>query len=132
MKHLNKNQMKDEVRRQIKKLFGSPSNFADHLGIDVNAVYAVLNQDRDVPRSWMETLGYERVVVYKKDSAQKKPKDIAVDIAKKHALIAGKKSDHNYLPSSKEDLDSWEPHEWVVNAIRGALAMKSAEIEEEF
>lgn len=130
MKHLNKTQMKEEVRRQIKIKFDSYLNFANHLDIDVNAVYAVLNQDRDVPKSWMETLGYERVVVYKKESTIKTAKDQAIEIAKRHAYIAGKKGCHDYLPKTKQDLENWLPHDWVVNAILGCLAMKNADMED--
>lgn len=123
--------MKEEVRGQIKSKFGSYGNFANHLDIDVNAVYAVLNQDRDVPKSWMETLGYERVVVYRKESTSKTAKEIAIDIAKKHAFIAGKKNQHDYLPKTKQELEGWTPHDWVINSIRGCLAMKNAKHEEE-
>lgn len=67
MRYLNNEEMKKEVRKLVVDKYDSFQHFANELGIDRNAVYAVLNQkQRKVPESWMGLLGYERVTVYKK------------------------------------------------------------------
>ena len=45
-------------------------------------------------------------------------KDQAIELARSHALRAGADDLHAYLPRTAEEAALWDPHEWVVGAIR--------------
>ncbi|CAI3970952.1 MULTISPECIES: hypothetical protein [Alteromonas] len=47
-------------------------------------------------------------------------RDQAIELCRIHALIAGEKDQHAYLPKTEEEANNWEPHEWVIGAIMEA------------
>ena len=41
----------------------------------------------------------------------------AVEFLRSQALKAGKQGAHDYLPKNEKDADTWQPHEWMVDAL---------------
>lgn len=55
-------------------------------------------------------------------------KDKAIVIAKLYALNAGVSGEHTYLPNTKESLDDWMPHDWVIEAIQHAAVKQKPKL----
>lgn len=44
-------------------------------------------------------------------------RSMARRMARRHALEAGERGEHDYLPKTHEEALKWEPHEWVIKAL---------------
>lgn len=44
-------------------------------------------------------------------------RDEAINICRQRALAAGQRGDHEYLPKTQEEAATWQPHEWVIEAV---------------
>lgn len=66
MKHLNSEEIREELRKYIAVNHKHNYIFAQSVGCATQSVTNVLKGRQEIPTKWLELMGYESVTIYRK------------------------------------------------------------------
>lgn len=70
MKHYNRSEMTEKLRIFIATKYKRNVTFAREAGCSPQFVTNVINGKRKIPESWLELMGYESVIIYRKSKSE--------------------------------------------------------------